>query len=266
MRFYQEDVEKALLRAGEGPLDLSRATGIDLNALGLVLVHLEAGGRWTPPASREVGSWLNRIGFDAATGGEPPRGPDSDVLLELTRVARDEDVGTIIERVLGQTAALLKRFLRYEPADVRRFCVALSEMCQNIPEHAGAPGWAAMHRYAHEGRNIVKIAVVDTGRGVRSSLGERLKLREDMEALEAALLRNISRHDDTGRGNGLREVRKLAERWGAKVTLRSGTAKLSVVSEGMRGPGRVKGLRRLPGTQVLMTFPELPAGERGSQR
>jgi len=256
-RVYQEDLERALLAAGSEPVDLSGAEALDLNALGILLVHLEAGGRWIPPASPAVRSWLARIGFDAARGGASAPPDHSDVLLGLTRIASDADVGELVERVRVRAASILRGQLGHDENDVRRFCVALSELCQNIPEHAESAGWAAIHRYVHLGRTVVKIAVVDGGRGVRASLAARRVFGSDLEALKAAFFENLSRHDDPGRGHGLRQVRRLAEKWGAKLTMRSGTAKVAVAPPGMRGIGKPEGLARVPGTQVLLAIPQL---------
>ncbi len=253
----QDDVERALARAHGAALDLSAVPGLDLNAAALVLVHAASGRPWTPPAAAAPRSWLRRIGFEAALGGPPPGDDPSDVLLEFTRIEGDSSVAALLERVGRQASHLLRRDLRYTDADVARFTVALSELCHNIPEHAQSQGWAGIHRYRFRGRAIVKIAVVDTGIGARGSLAGKLEPGSDLEAIEAAFLRNVSRHDDPGRGHGLREVRRLAERWGGKVTLRSGTAKLASVPEGMTGYARASGLAPLPGLQVLMSFPEL---------
>ncbi|MBI2921861.1 MAG: sensor histidine kinase [Planctomycetes bacterium] len=258
VRVYQDDVERELVSPRGGVLDFSQVEFIDLNALGILLEHLWAGGRWVEPTHPRPRAWLGRIGFWEALGGSAPSEKHEDVLLEFTRVSREEDVGEILGRVTTEAAEKLRRYLNYAKGDVRNFCVALSELCGNIPEHAGAHGWAAIQKYRHRGRNIVKIAVVDGGCGVRASLAPRLACRTDLEALDAAFFRNLSRFAEAGRGNGLREVRKLAEKWGAKLTLRSGEAKVAVVSEGMSGVPRATGLAFVPGTQVLMSFPQRP--------
>jgi hypothetical protein len=249
-----------LVRARGGTLDLSPCAGLDLNAAALLLAAAAAGQPFLPPRSPDARHWLARIGFDAALAGRPAPAPSSDVLLEFTRIADDADVERLLARVYDHAGAMLRTFLGYSAADLGRFTVALAELCHNIPEHAGAPGWAAIHRYRDRGRNVVKIAVVDVGRGILGSLGERVGVRTDLEALDAALFKGVSRFDDPGRGHGLREVRRLAERWGAKLTLRSGTAKREVVPRGMKGIPRQYALAPVAGTQVLMSFPEASTG------
>ena len=53
------------------------------------------------------------------------------------------------------------------------FAMTLSEVCQNIVEHAGHGGWVAVQSYKWTkrlGRRVVVIAVCDAGLGFRRSL------------------------------------------------------------------------------------------------
>jgi anti-sigma regulatory factor (Ser/Thr protein kinase) len=254
-RLFHDDLEKALLRAGGGPVDLRGWEAVDLGASAVLLAHLRGGGGWTPPA--DARNWLDRTGFDAAVAeADASREPrDSDVLLEWTKFDSEASIGPMLERVYRHASEFLVKHLGYAKDATGRFAVALAELCQNVPQHAEGPGWAAIHLYRPREGAVVKIAVTDAGRGVRASLGKRGGARSDLEALEAVFERHVSRFEDAGRGHGLRSVRRLAESWGAKLTLRSGTAKLSYVPRGMRGFPRSSGLARVAGTQVLMVIP-----------
>ena len=92
------------------------------------------------------------------------------------------------------------------------FAMALSEACQNIVEHAGTSGWVAVQAYNFRrrlGRRVVVIAVSDAGVGFRRSLESTQAKRfgdrwGDAAALEAALIQNVSRFRDPGRGPGSR--------------------------------------------------------------
>jgi anti-anti-sigma regulatory factor len=101
------------------------------------------------PRSEEVMKYLDRMDFsrhadrlctlDLTTlwpDGEYSRSTHSDVLLEITPIARAEDIHFIVERVRERAQTILSQNLHYEQAAIDSFVVALSELCQNIPEHS----------------------------------------------------------------------------------------------------------------------------------
>ncbi len=254
MKLYQDDLDRLLVQSRGRALDLSAAERIDLSAAAVLLAHLGAGASWLPPRPLVVRSWLRRVGFNAALERAPAPEGDSDSLLTFTRLERDADVSAMLERLHHRAPAFLGDHLGFDRAQSSRFVVVLAELCHNIPEHAEGPGWVAVHRYRFRGRNILKIAVADAGRGVRASYGDRYLT--DREAIEAAFEEHRSRHDDPGRGHGLREVVKAVKGFGAKITVRSGTAKKAYVPESMTGWSSVTGLAAVPGTQVLIAVPQ----------
>jgi hypothetical protein len=107
------------------------------------------------PESSDVLGYLGRMGFfEAATGVFEADAPArraaakaSDVLLEITPVAANADVHTVVDQVRTKAGAILTSRLAYPPTAVVPFCVILSEVCQNIIEHAEAPGWVAAQAY-----------------------------------------------------------------------------------------------------------------------
>ncbi|MCE9581894.1 MAG: ATP-binding protein [Planctomycetes bacterium] len=254
MKLYQDDLDRLLVASRGAAVDLSRAEHVDLPVAAILLVHLHSGGAWIPPQTLVVRSWLRRVGFTAALEGGPPPERDSDSLLAFTRIETDADVAALLERLHGRAPEFLARHLHFTAKDAARFTITLAELCHNIPEHACGPGWVAIHRYKFRGRNILKIAVADAGRGVRASYGERFG--SDLEAIKAAFEDHRSRHDDPGRGHGLREVVKAVKGFEGKITVRSGEAKKAHVSDGMLGWRSVSGLVSVPGTQVLISVPE----------
>ena len=96
------------------------------------------------------------------------------------------------------------------------FAMALSEACQNIVEHAGTSGWVAVQAYTFRrrlGRRVVVIAVSDAGVGFRRSLESTqadasATAGATVAALEAALIQNVSRFRDPGRGQGLAGIKR----------------------------------------------------------
>ena len=195
----------------------------------------------------------------------------SDVLLEITPVTTNSDVHAVVDRVQTRAGAILTRTLGYPLVTVVQFSVVLSEVCQNIIEHAGAPGWVAAQAYYWAKRRerwMLVIAVSDLGRGFRESLaaehagrpGERW---DDGRALEAAFLHGVTRFQDLGRGQGIQQIRRQVRRWDGLISIRSGTARIADVPEWDDTPPLEQGLGRFPGAQINIV---LPAKRRGKER
>jgi anti-anti-sigma regulatory factor len=229
------------------------------------------------PRSDEVMRYLDRMDFsryaerlcaiDLTTlwpDGEYSRSAHSDVLLEITPIARSEDIHYIVDRVRERAQTILSQNLHYEQAAIDGFVVALSEVCQNIPEHSEDVGYVAIQKYFYGrrlGRNLVKIAVMDLGVGFRASLGPKYATQStewsDHTALRLAIFEGASRYDDPGRGQGLSAVRRFVERWHGKLMIRSGSARVSLSPAWDRLPTRQSQLTLFPGTQVSIVLPEL---------
>ncbi len=192
---------------------------------------------------------------------------DSDVLLEITPVAANADVHEVVDRVQGKAGAILTSKLGYPTTAVVQFSVILSEVCQNIIEHAEAPGWVAAQSYnwaKRLGRNVVVISVMDVGRGFRGSLSDEHSARYgdrwgDTTALEAAFLHGLTRFPDSGRGQGIQQIRRQVRRWDGAITIRSGTARIGQVPEWDDTPPIVDGLQPFPGAQISIVLPARPS-------
>ncbi|MDH3271900.1 MAG: hypothetical protein OEN56_11230 [Gemmatimonadota bacterium] len=223
------------------------------------------------PDSADVSGYLSRMGFHEAARevfefDAPQRrasGGLSDVLLEITSVAANADVHAVIDRVQDQAGAILASKLGYPATAVVQFSVILSEVCQNIVEHAEAPGWVAAQAYnwaRRLGRFVVVISVMDVGRGFRGSLMDEHSARYgdrwgDTTALEAAFLHGLTRFPDSGRGQGIQQIRRQVRRWDGAITIRSGTARIGQVPEWDDTPPLVDGLAPLPGAQISIILP-----------
>ena len=229
---------------------------------------------FTGPETEETASYWQRAGFyDHAEGlfemhGHVPRprgsAVESNVLLELTPVARSDDVHDVVERIQAKAQAILVNELNLDPMATMRFAMTLSEVCQNIVEHAQTTGWVAVQTYRYRqrlGRRVVVIAVCDAGIGFRRSLesaqGRKLSDRwDDAMALEDAVIRGVSRFRDPGRGQGLAGVRRYVGKWEGKLSVRSGTARIAIVPSWDEDVPLVEGLSAFPGAQVQITIPE----------
>jgi len=242
---------------------------------------LRAIGAETPqlalPDSDKVRSYWAKTGFFAHAEGlfelhgkVPRRQADtaSDILLPVTPLAGSQDVHGVVGNIRDHATRILTAEIHLAPATTMRFSMALSEVCQNVIEHAGTSGWVAVHVYNWEkrlGRRVVVIAVSDAGVGFRASLdasegrkhGDRWN---DAAALEAALIQNVSRFRDPGRGQGLAAIKKLVKELRGKISIRSGTARLSIVPSWDDDVPRAEGLPFFPGAQVQIVIPSQEAG------
>jgi anti-sigma regulatory factor (Ser/Thr protein kinase) len=187
------------------------------------------------------------------------RSPDSDVLLEITPIAKTDDIHYIVGKVRDRAQAILATHLHYDDRAINSFIVALSEVCQNIIEHSETTGYVGIQKYHFPklGKNVVKISVMDVGIGFRRSLSARFSLKSDLDAIEQALLHQASRYADEGRGHGLAGVRRFVTEWNGKISIRSGTAKYSIIPPWARGRERELRLALFPGAQINIMLPEV---------
>jgi hypothetical protein len=223
------------------------------------------------PEAPEVTSYLGRMGF-FRLAAEPfelhgetrvRRGEASSVLLEITPINSHEDVHGVIDHVMDRAGAILTDRLHYSRVDAGMFSMVLSEVCQNIIEHAEAGGWVGIQTYnwaKRLGKQVVVIAVMDLGVGFRGSLAREHAARfsdrwSDATALEAAFIHGTTRFRDPGRGQGLKQIRRRVTGWGGKVSIRSGTARIADIPEWDDAPPLQQELARFPGAQILIVLP-----------
>ena len=264
--------------AGPVLFDARRLRWIDPNgmllllAAGKVAARSGTAPRISLPALQDVLDYLDRMGFHDAAAGIFKSGasrrrrsrPASDVLLEITPVTTNSDVHDVVDRVQSRAGAILSNTLHYPASAVVQFSVILSEVCQNVIEHAEAPGWVAAQAYNWKkrlGRHVAVIAVSDLGCGFRASLESEHAARfgdrwGDATALEAAFLLGLTRFADTGRGQGIQQIRKQVGRWHGILSIRSGTARIADTPDWSSRPPLEEGLTRFPGSQINIILPE----------
>ena len=226
------------------------------------------------PENDDTISYWSRLGFfKHAEGlyditGRIPRSrqsAESSVLLEVTPVVHTQDIHTVVENIQQRAHAILQEKLHLQSQITMRFTMVLSEICQNVIEHAGTGGWVAVQTYKWQqrlgGRNVVVIAVCDAGMGFRKSLESSPTFRPDDRwgdrmALEDTVMRGATRFRDPGRGQGLAGVKKFIATWHGKLSVRSGTARIAVVPEWDADDVMKENLAPFPGAQVQITIPE----------
>lgn len=223
------------------------------------------------PESEEVLKYLERMDFfgyahqyfrlepEPTITDKYLRRRHSDVLLEITPIEKSDDIHFIVGKVKDRAHAILTKHLHYDERAITGFIVALSEVCQNILEHSENTGFVGIQRYHFQNINkdVVKIAVMDIGIGFRKSLSERFSIENDIDAIEKALIHGASRYTDRGRGHGLASVRRFVNQWNGKISIRSGTAKFSIIPEWAWGKEREENFIFFPGAQINIMLPEV---------
>lgn len=185
-------------------------------------------------------------------------------IVPLTSIRNVADVHDVVGRLTEHATDILKRELELEPSVVGGFGQSLSEACQNIVEHSGTSGWVAAHVYVYRrrlgGRKVAVIAVSDAGIGFRRSLDATQRQRfgdrwTDAQAIETALIQNVSRFRDPGRGQGFSGIKGYLSRWEGEISIRSGTGRVAIVPAWDDTPPRMEGLPFFPGSQVTIIIP-----------
>lgn len=245
---------------------------IGLLALGQRLGNGESHPLLQLPEAPEVVSYLGRMGFLRHAeglfelhGSGRPRGQQgaSNVLLEITPIRSHEDVHGVIDHVQDRAGRILTDRLGYSQMESVMFSTILSEVAQNIIEHAEAGGWVGIQTYnwaKRLGREVVVIAVMDLGVGFRGSLAREHSARfgdrwSDATALEAAFIHGMTRFRDPGRGQGLKQIRRRVGAWGGKVSIRSGSARIADIPDWDDAPPLQQDLAPFPGSQILIVLP-----------
>ena len=275
-----DQLAKELARSGEGKVlfDGRHLRWVDPGGIiGLLAAGTVARDRQgTPPRLQlldgaDVTTYLARMSFFEVAESvfdleiKHPRrsGSGSDVLLEITPITTNTDIHAVVDKVQRQAGTILSKTLSYPASAVVQFSVILSEVCQNIIEHAEAPGWVAAQTYTWAkrlGRQVLVLSVADIGKGFRGSLADTHATRfgdrwGDATALEAAFIHGLTRFPDSGRGQGIQQIRKQVRRWDGAISIRSGTARIADVPSWDEAPPMEDNLPPFPGAQIQIILP-----------
>lgn len=169
-------------------------------------------------------------------------------LIRPREIAGEADVFHVIDHAQETAGRVLVDVLGRSRAEAAIFSMLLSELLQNVVEHAEAPGRVAVWTLPPPHDRTIGVGIVDGGIGFAGSLG----MEKDEDALNAALLWGRTRLSAPGRGQGLRQVRRQVGRWGGEVLVRSGSALFREQGDQQAISG---GLARVAGVQIGLTLP-----------
>lgn len=146
-------------------------------------------------------------------------------ILPLTPVNSHEDVHDVIDQVQDRSWKALTA-LNFSGADAGMFSMILSELLQNIIEHAEVGGEVSID----QGNAGITIEIRDYGVGFRGSLAREHAARYgatwgDAAAMEGVLVHGLTRFRDPGRGQGLKQVQSRVGRWNGRMVVETGEAR-----------------------------------------
>ncbi|MFZ2487934.1 MAG: ATP-binding protein [Anaerolineae bacterium] len=158
-----------------------------------------------------------------------------------------------VQTVLGYLINLAQDRLSFDPGDVLDASKVVSELCYNVVDHSQVDGLAvAQLARDRQGKRYVALAVVDAGIGIRASLARRYPEAAQWrygDAIQRALGGLSSR--ETGGGVGLRSITAVVRRYGGRLTIRSGAARVHFSADHQP---RTLDAAWFPGTQVGISF------------
>ncbi len=147
---------------------------------------------------------------------------------------------------------LVDRFIPMGEHGRTAFETIINELCQNVEDHAGAPGALSARVFAT--RREVRFCVADLGVGLRASLATLHGDLTDRKAIQLAVAPHVSaRSHRHNAGQGLNLLDSLVERNGGQLLLVSGKASRYRDRARVRFDELPKGIS-FPGTLCLVTF------------
>jgi len=222
----------------------------------------------------EIRGYLERCGFFRVVGewcekepqdewqlalSESRRGTNP-LLIELTHL-RD---GRELPKLLAKIVEVLQDRLKYKKNDAYDIATVVSEICQNIFDHnKNAAGFLAMQVYGKDEKRFIEIAVSDYGSGLLSTLRRNPKngaIRTDLDAIQTAIKRGTSEHDDPTRGTGLYHLLNIAYKHKGLVQIKSGESTVRYRMDRRKGyafPEMV-----IPGVHITVNLPSKEASIR----
>jgi len=209
------------------------------------------------PVHAPVVGWMramgryDRIDRTAQLARRLPR-----VSTALQPIASIADEAAITRLVDGFDARLAERY-PLDESPRRTLVRIMIELFQNIPQHSNATGdavdphgIAAMQDY----RDGLVLAIADKGVGFRASLSLRGDgpIETDSAAIDAAVLRGLSRFTDPGRGEELMRIVRMVRSWDGTIAVRSGGA---LFHHDPAQGGDLYDVAPFPGVQIALCIP-----------
>lgn len=158
---------------------------------------------------------------------------------------------------IEQVLRIAAREIPFSETARQHLTLALSEVSQNVLDHAVSGLGGIMSARAFKGEHEVRFAVADGGGGFFQTLSRRMKVADEGQAIRKALEEGItSRSSSHNMGWGLSHLQAIVKRTGGQMMIYSRTG------AGTSGPTNDRFLARrveFPGTIVFVRLPAVAA-------
>jgi len=256
-----EETMSLILDEGLRSLDLRSARFVDPYGLLLLdLLRRERIERGAPleiawPTGGAVGRRMRAMGLRPRLFAPSTEVPSVETALQpITPIDDERGVMDLVNRF---DARLAERY-PLDDSPRRTLIRIMIELFQNIPQHANATGKIAdPHGIAamHDDPDGIILAIGDKGIGMKASLSLRgdERLETDADAIDAVVLRGLSRFADPGRGEELMRIFRMVRSWDGTIAVRTGSALLYHDPE--RGAD-IHDVAPFPGVQIALVIPQ----------
>lgn len=161
--------------------------------------------------------------------------------------------GQFPSEAIGSVVAFVRKFMPLPPQGETDLTTILSELSQNVLDHAQSMTGGAVSARVYEKRNEVRFAIADTGRGIRASLGAgETDARAILSAVEQ---RRTARSRSNNLGMGLANVRGITTATRGSMFIVSGAGALEFGGATKWRPRQSTHRSALPGTLVFLRLP-----------
>lgn len=255
----------------------SFASPYGLTALLAVAQSRQARPTFLSPETDNMVTQWRRAGFyryaqelyDILGSVPHPQAPNAnESLLSVSRVATTADVLSAVANVQVRVARMLIDKLLLSRDATASVVNAIGDVCDDVVMRAGASGragWLMAQLYRYDSplgaQHVVVIAACDSGITLRLSTQSILHRQpssewDDRRAVEQALITGVGRVDRRGLARGITALRDVANRNDARLSVRSGTARIVLAPTWDEDAPRRDRLAEFPGVQLQLTIPE----------
>jgi len=201
-------------------------------------------------SNSSVEGYLARMNFHRVLGLEEPdhsRRPDAGRFIPIMLVNDSDDVFEIVNAIADIMLQQFDNAREFLPA----FEWAINEIVDNIFIHSQTKRPGVVCAQLLPQLNRLNIAICDSGIGLRGSLGSTLDLTSDIQAIEQALQRGVTRDKNVGQGNGMAGSLEIINKNKGSISVSSGSAEYRMTDGNDRGFSESS---NLDGTCVSLSF------------
>jgi len=260
------DLEALVRRLLSGATVLAEDTTVDLSrchylgptgVVALTLLRRDAARRGitlqiVPPEIPQLHAYCGYSGLLREFGiGEPPQPHPDNASTPVCSFA------LLPQAEIEQVLRIAEREIPFSQTARQHLTLALSEVAQNVLDHAMSGLGGIMSARAFKGQREVRFAVADGGVGFFHTLSRRMNVADEGHAIRRALEEGVtSRSSSHNMGWGLSHLQAIVKRTGGQMMIYSRTG------AGTSGPTNDRFLARrveFPGTIVFVRLPAVAA-------